>query len=87
MMREDYLAGLDPYLLPIPTRLNNTYRLDLLSVPAAEVLCGLAGAAGVPFQAEAPLSLPPTSNVARSRPCDASIVRSGRCSDSCTDPI
>lgn len=34
-MREDYLAGLDPYLRPIPTRLANTYRLDLLGEPAA----------------------------------------------------
>lgn len=34
-MREDYLAGLDPYLLPIPTRLKTTYRLDLLGVSAA----------------------------------------------------
>lgn len=34
-MREDYLAGLDPYLKPIPTRFATTYRLDLLGVNAA----------------------------------------------------
>jgi len=34
-MREDYIAALDPYLRPVPTRLNNTYRLDLLGVEAA----------------------------------------------------
>ena len=34
-MREDYLAGLDPYLKPIPTRFGTTYRLDLLGINAA----------------------------------------------------
>ncbi len=34
-MREDYIAALEPYLLPIPTRLNNTYRLDLLDKNSA----------------------------------------------------
>ena len=34
-MREDYVAGLDPYLRPIPTRFSNTYRLDLLGEQAA----------------------------------------------------
>lgn len=34
-MREDYLAGLDPYLRPVPTRLSNTFRLDLLGVDEA----------------------------------------------------
>jgi WD40 repeat protein len=34
-MREDYIAALDPYLRPVPTRLNNTFRLDLLGVQAA----------------------------------------------------
>jgi WD40 repeat protein len=35
IMREDYLAALDPYTRPIPTRLTNTYRLDFLGVEAA----------------------------------------------------
>lgn len=34
-MREDYLAGLDPYRRPIPTRFDTTYRLDLLGIAAA----------------------------------------------------
>ena len=34
-MREDYIAGLDPYLRLIPTRLRTTYRLDLLDERAA----------------------------------------------------
>jgi WD40 repeat protein len=36
-MREDYLAPLDPYLRPIPTRLSTTFRLDLLEEPAARL--------------------------------------------------
>ena len=35
VMREDYIAALDPYLRPLPTRLSNTFRLDLLGVQAA----------------------------------------------------
>jgi len=34
-IREDYLATLDPYLRPIPTRFSNRYRLNLLEVDAA----------------------------------------------------
>jgi WD40 repeat protein len=34
-MREDYIAALDPFLRPIPTRLNNRFRLDLLEVDGA----------------------------------------------------
>jgi WD40 repeat protein len=34
-MREDYLAGLDPYLLPVPLRLETRFRLDLLAEEAA----------------------------------------------------
>ncbi|MBE0698227.1 MAG: hypothetical protein IH586_15015, partial [Anaerolineaceae bacterium] len=34
-MREDYLAGLTPYLRPVPTHLANTYRLDFLDSAAA----------------------------------------------------
>jgi WD40 repeat protein len=49
-MREEFPAGLDPYLRPVPTRLANTYRLDLLGVDAA--LLAIAQPAlrsGVPF--------------------------------------
>ena len=34
-MREEYVAGLDPYRLAIPTRLLTTFRLDLLGLKAA----------------------------------------------------
>jgi len=34
-IREDFLAALDPYLRPIPTRFNATFRLDLLGVEEA----------------------------------------------------
>lgn len=34
-MREDYVPSLDPYLRPIPTRLANNFRLDLLGVEAS----------------------------------------------------
>lgn len=34
-MREDYIAGLDPYIRPLPTRFSTRYRLDLLGTDAA----------------------------------------------------
>jgi hypothetical protein len=34
-MRDEFLASLEPYLRPVPTRLNNTYRLELLGHHAA----------------------------------------------------
>jgi hypothetical protein len=34
-MREDYVAGLDPYLPAVPTRCRTRYRLDFLGVDAA----------------------------------------------------
>jgi WD40 repeat protein len=36
-MREDYVAGLDPYLRPLPTRFKTTFRLDLLGEAAARL--------------------------------------------------
>ncbi|MCP4400716.1 MAG: hypothetical protein GY801_25870, partial [bacterium] len=49
-MREEYPAGLDPYLRPIPTRLNTTFRLELLGVRAAcEAMQEPARQAGLPF--------------------------------------
>ena len=49
-MREDYRAALDPYLEPLPTRLKNTYRLELLSRDAAiQVAINTAGQADVDF--------------------------------------
>ncbi len=50
VIREDYLAGLEPYTRPIPTRLSNTYRLDLLGVEAAhQAIEGPAHSAQVRF--------------------------------------
>ena len=35
VMREEYLAGMDPYLRAIPTRFVNSFRLELLGKDAA----------------------------------------------------
>jgi tetratricopeptide (TPR) repeat protein len=53
-MREDYVAALEPYLRKIPTRLSNTFRLDLLGeVDACEAIQNPARQQGVLFQDEA----------------------------------
>ncbi len=50
-MREDFIAGLDPYLRPIPTRLANRFRLDLLALEAALQAVQLpAASVGVTFE-------------------------------------
>jgi len=57
-MREEYVAALDPYRLPIPGRFASTFRLDLLHVEAAvEAMTGPAQLAGVDFEREAALIL------------------------------
>ena len=49
-LREDHLAGLDPYLRPVPTRLRTTFRLDLLDEGAAlQAMQRPARRAGVEF--------------------------------------
>ncbi len=49
-MREDFIASLDPYVRPIPTRFATTYRLDLLTVEGAqEAIQQPARAQGVEF--------------------------------------
>jgi WD40 repeat protein len=49
-MREDLVAGLDPYLQLLPTRLRTTLRLDLLGeAPARMAVQGPARDAGVDF--------------------------------------
>jgi hypothetical protein len=49
-MREEYLAGLDPFLRPLPTRLSTTYRLDLLGPDmACQAIQEPARHAGVRF--------------------------------------
>jgi WD40 repeat protein len=50
-MREDYIAGLDPFLHYLPTRLKTTFRLDLLATEGAyEALTRPAQVAGVAFE-------------------------------------
>lgn len=49
-MREDFVASLDPYLRPIPTRFATTFRLDLLTAEGAqEAIQRPAQALGVEF--------------------------------------
>ena len=53
-LREEYVAGLEPYARFIPTRFKNTFRLDLLSVEAAcEAIREPAKEAGVVFTDDA----------------------------------
>ncbi len=50
-MREDHVAALDPYKLPIPSLLANTFRLDLLGLEAArQAIQRPALQAGVEFE-------------------------------------
>ncbi len=57
-MREDYLGALDPYLLPIPNRLNVRFRLDLLGEDAArQALQKPAENAGATFAEETAQSM------------------------------
>ena len=48
VMREDYLAQLDPYCDQLPTRLNNRFRLDLLGNAEAQKVIESLAASGVP---------------------------------------
>lgn len=49
-LREDYIAGLDPFLRAIPTRLNTTFRLELLREDTArEAMQKPAQDAGIEF--------------------------------------
>jgi hypothetical protein len=53
-MREEFIAGLDPYVRPIPSRFSATYRLELLSRdPAKQAMQRPASAAGVDFTDDA----------------------------------
>ncbi|MDJ0841248.1 MAG: hypothetical protein QNK37_32350 [Acidobacteriota bacterium] len=65
-MREDYLAGLDPYLRAVPTRLSIHFRLNLLRTEQAmQAVLGPACDAGVTFSREAAETL--TTNLCRTR--------------------
>ncbi len=58
IMREDFVAALSPYLRSVPTRLANTYRLDLLGADAArQAIQAPAKRQGVDFTEEASLRL------------------------------
>jgi len=53
-MREDFIAGLDPYRAAVPKKLHTNFRLELLGREAALLAVrGPAAAAGVSFEAEA----------------------------------
>ncbi|MCP4284259.1 MAG: DUF1566 domain-containing protein [Gammaproteobacteria bacterium] len=57
-MREEFPAGLDPYLRPVPTRLSTTFRLELLGEAAArEAMQEPARQAGIPFSEDAATKL------------------------------
>ncbi|MCP4285943.1 MAG: ATP-binding protein, partial [Gammaproteobacteria bacterium] len=57
-MREEYRASLDPYLRPVPTRLNATFRLELLGEKAArQAMQEPANQAGVTFSETAAVKL------------------------------
>ena len=50
-MREDHVAALDPYKLPVPSRFGNTFRLDLLGEEAArQAIQQPARQSGVEFE-------------------------------------
>ncbi len=52
VLREDYLAPLDPFLSQVPTHLKNRYRIDLLSLDGArEAIVNPALAGGREFPA------------------------------------
>lgn len=53
-MREEFIAGLDPYSRHVPTRFRNTFRLDLLGLAAAQqAIRQPAIRAGVTFEESA----------------------------------
>jgi hypothetical protein len=57
-MREEFIASLAPYLRPVPTRLGNTYRLELLGAGSAlQAIQQPAREAGVDFTSAAATKL------------------------------
>jgi len=64
VLREDYLAPLDPYRRMVPTHLQNRYRIDLLSRDAAaQAMQGTAQSGGSKFTDDALAAL--VSNLAK----------------------
>ncbi len=70
VLREDYLAPLDPYRRMVPTHLQNRYRIDLLSRDAAaHAMQGTAQSGGRKFTDDALAAL--VSNLAKVKVTDA----------------
>ncbi len=74
-MREDFIAGLDPYRGALPTGLRTTFRLDLLGKDAAlAAIKGPAAAAGVAFRDVAAEKLANDLREVRVPQADGSVV-------------
>lgn len=74
-MREDYIAGLDPYRDALPTGLRATFRLDLLGREAAlAAVRGPAEAAGVRFEPDAAGALVDDLRVVQVQGLDGSVT-------------
>ncbi len=74
-MREDYIAGLDPYRDALPTGLRATFRLDLLGREAAlAAVRGPAEAAGVRFEPDAAGTLVDDLRVVHVQGLDGSVT-------------
>ena len=74
-LREDYVAGLDPYLRPVPTRLSNRYRLDLLSAEASvQAIREPAAGQGVEFDLDAARKLADELRQVRVQRADGSMT-------------
>ncbi len=78
-IREDYIAALDPYVRPVPTRLSNRFRLDFLSAEASlQAIRKPAQTTGVTFQDEAVEKLVDDLRQVRIQQADGSMqVQSG----------
>lgn len=75
-MREEFLAGLDPYARPIPTRFINTFRLELLDERAARLAMQTpAQQAGVEFTPEAAERLVDDLRVVRVQTIDGTLTQ------------
>ena len=75
-LREEYVAGLEPYARFIPTRFKNTFRLDLLSVEAAcKAIREPAVKAGVDFTEKAAQKLAQDLGKVPVRQSDGSFVK------------
>ncbi|RNC67546.1 MAG: hypothetical protein ED859_14220 [Desulfuromonadales bacterium] len=74
-MREEYIAGLDPYLRFIPTRLKTTYRLDFLrEEPARQAIRQPVEQVGVKFTEDAAQQLVDDLRLIRVRQLDGTMT-------------